>query len=99
MKILITDHAKSAMDDIVAYYSDLGYGKYGRKLRASVLRKALKLRRFPKMGAIEALLAELGLEHRYIVEGNFKIIYRIAEETIYITDIFDTRRSPEDINP
>ncbi len=51
------------------------------------------------MGAIEALLAELGLEHRYIVEGNFKIIYRIAEETIYITDIFDTRRNPEDINP
>lgn len=51
------------------------------------------------MGAIEALLAELGLEHRYIVEENFKIIYRIAEETIYITDIFNTRRSPEDINP
>lgn len=31
MKILITDHAKSAMDDIVAYYSDLGYGKYESK--------------------------------------------------------------------
>lgn len=49
-------------------------------MKASVLRKALKLRRFPKMGAIKALLAELGLEHRYIVEGISKLFTELQRK-------------------
>jgi len=31
-------------------------------------------------------LAKLQKGHRRIIEGNFKIIYRIEDEVIYITD-------------
>lgn len=99
MKVLITRHAIFAMDEVVEYYRNLGNGKYGRKIRAAVLKKALLLAKFPFMGAEELLLQELGLGHRYLVEGNYKIIYRIEDDIIYITDIFDTRRNPEDIQP
>ncbi len=53
------------------------------------------LKEFPKMGQIEENLESLGLGHRYLIEGNYKIIYRIQGKIISITDIFDTRQDPE----
>ena len=41
----------------------------------------------PLIGSLEENLAELKQEHRYIVEGNYKIIYRVIDNQIYITDI------------
>jgi len=30
--------------------------------------------------------------HRRIIEGHFKIVYKIERDIIYITDFFDTRQ-------
>ena len=35
--------------------------------------------------------------HRFIIRGNYKIIYKIQNKKIFITDIFDTRQDPESI--
>jgi toxin ParE1/3/4 len=43
---------------------------------------------------VEENLADLKQGHRYIVEGNYKIIYRLIDNEIYITDIFDCRQNP-----
>ena len=40
-------------------------------------------------------LEHLGLGHRPIIEGHFKIIYKVEGEYIYITDIFDSRQDPD----
>jgi len=34
-------------------------------------------------------------EEDIIVKGNYKIIYSVTNQYIYITDIFDTRQNPE----
>ena len=34
-------------------------------------------------------------EYRRLVVGNFKIIYRIEGEVIYVTDTFDARQDPK----
>lgn len=36
----------------------------------------------------------MGKEHRRIIEGHYKIIYRVEGQAIYITDIFDSRQDP-----
>lgn len=86
MKIIITNQAKEEMEAIVAYYRDLGYSRYGRRLRLSILKKALLLKEFPHIGQEEETLRMLGLNHRYLVDGHYKIVYRIESETIYLTD-------------
>ena len=48
----------------------------------------------PFIGQVEETLKDLGLSHRYLVEGNFKIIYRVFEKQIFITDFFDTSQDP-----
>ena len=47
------------------------------------------------MGQVEGNLVELNQKHRYIVEGNYKIIYIVIDSTIYITDVFDCRQNPD----
>jgi len=40
---------------------------------------------------------KLGEEHRYLVEGNYKIIYKRVKEGVLITDVFDARQDPRKI--
>ena len=49
----------------------------------------------PLQGQEEPLLEHLRLEHRRLVVSHYKIIYRVEEECIYITDIFDSRQDPD----
>ncbi len=51
----------------------------------------------PQKGQREEYLQHLQEDHRRIIEGHFKIIYKIVGEFIYITDFFDTRQDPEKI--
>ena len=47
---------------------------------------------------IEKSLEQLESSHRYLVENNYKIIYRKVKEGILITDVFDSRQDPVKIN-
>ncbi len=49
----------------------------------------------PRGGQYEPLLDHLGLGHRRKVSGNYKIIFRIIDDLIFVSDIFDTRQDPE----
>ena len=42
----------------------------------------------------EEYLSYLNQGHRRLIEGHFKIIYRIEGDNVYITDFFDTRQDP-----
>lgn len=95
MIILYTAWSKNQLREIYNYYKEIGTPKKGRKIRVSIHKKALQLKDFPFLGREEEMLSSLGQGHRYVVVGQYKIIYRIIEETIYITDVFDTRRNPE----
>jgi toxin ParE1/3/4 len=52
----------------------------------------------PLIGALEENLSELNQGHRYLVTGNYKIIYRVIEDDIYIIDVFDCRQNPTKMN-
>ena len=45
-------------------------------------------------GTIDEILEKLNEGHRYLVEGNYKIIYKIVYSTVFITGVFDTRQEP-----
>ena len=69
--------------------------KVAIKIRKSIFTATRQLIAQPFIGAVEENLFELKQEHRYLVEGNYKIIYRIINNDIYITDIFDCRQNPQ----
>jgi toxin ParE1/3/4 len=92
MKLVLTDPAKMRLKAIHDYYKENVSLKIADKIKSGIISKLKHIQEFPYAGQEEGYLKKMGLGHRRMVEGNYKIIYRINDETIYITDIFDSRR-------
>ena len=95
MKVVLSQESIECLTKIVSYCQRKGYGRYGRRIRARILNKIRRLKDFPNLGQVEEGLKETGLGYRYLVEGNYKIIYLIYKDHLLITDVFDTRQDPE----
>ncbi len=97
MRVSLTPHARDRLRKIYEYYKDKKIEKVGRKIRTKVLQKTMKLKEFPYMGSMEPNLVDSEFEYRYLVEGNYKVIYRVVPDLdlVIVNDIFDTRQNPD----
>jgi toxin ParE1/3/4 len=61
-----------------------------------IISKTELLEKFPQMGSIENNSLVEGMNLRYLIEGNYKILYRINPQkgTIEILSVFNTRQDP-----
>ena len=47
------------------------------------------------MGQVEELLKHRNEEVRYLVDGNYKIVYKIGGQIVLIASVFDCRQDPK----
>ena len=97
MKVFCTKFALNSLSDIYKYYQENVSLTISQNIKDSVLSSSRQLEKQFHSGQIEELLIDLDEGHRYILRGNYKIIYKIYNHKIYITDVFDTRQNPEKI--
>jgi len=64
--------------------------KYVNKL----IDRVEQLQSFPDSGSEEDLLKHLKQNSRYLVEGNYKIIYQYQDDSVIVTDVFNVKQSP-----
>lgn len=95
MNIHFTSQALLSLKEALAFISNEISLEKQIQIKNNILSATDILTKHPKIGKEEDYLEHLNLGHRRIIEGNYKIIYRIEKQTIYITDIFDTRQSPD----
>lgn len=98
MKIVWTDFAIRNLKAIFDYYSSKANKKVAHKIREQILESTKRLTDIPNSGPVEPNLLILNKGHRYLVSGNYKVIYRIVANEIVINDIFDTRQNPPKMN-
>ena len=62
-----------------------------------MLARTKQLESFPESGASQETVKSKSKEYRYLVEGNYKIIYSYQPEVqaVYVEIIFDTRYDPD----
>jgi len=94
MKVVITDFAINELKSIHAYYKRAASKTVADKLIHKILNAVQKLKLSSRIGTSEPNLQLLGLKHKFILAGNYKIIFRTEGDKIYITDFFDTRQNP-----
>lgn len=99
IKIIWTEPALEELAFIYQYLLDNTSVSVAKGMIEDILNTE-QLEFFPKSGAIEPNLKHSGKDYRYIVRGHnkYKIIYRIVNTTIYITDVFDCRKDPSSMN-
>lgn len=97
MRVIWTKYAYGSLLDIYKYYKQNVNIHVADKIRDQLLYSTKQLERYQLSGPIENNLIELNQDHRYIIRGNYKIIYKILNSNIYITDVFDTRQDPKEL--
>lgn len=98
MKIVWTEFAIRNLNDIFDYYAAHSDKKIAHKIRKQILKSAKQLIKNPSSGPVEPNLLTLNNNHRYLVSGHYKLIYRIIENEIVINDVFETRQNPSKMN-
>lgn len=96
MEIIWEDGASKQLQTIVDYYLQVAGMRVAEKMLDKIESTANRLSTFPCLGPVETALA--GLPHTYrsiVAHPHYKIIYRVAEEAVYITGIWPCRQDPQ----
>jgi len=87
-----------ALNDLETIYDFLAENSQpaAQRIVESILSRSGQLESFPESGAKETIKSN-DKEYRYLVEGNYKIIYNYQpdSQTVHIAVVFDTRYDPE----
>lgn len=99
-KIIWSDKATLAKEKVLEY----GYKEFGeysvRKLYHQITKVQDLLELFPFSGKHESLLEDFDTNYRSVVfHAHYKLVYYFDELTdeVHISDIWDTRRSPQNL--
>jgi len=95
MKLIFTEQAVESLEESLEFISTKVSSEKLLQIRDQILNSTDILLKSPKIGQPEEYLEHLNLRHRRLIEGSYKIIYRIEKQAIFITDIFDTRQNPK----
>jgi plasmid stabilization system protein ParE len=95
LRVFWTDTARFQLEDIFNYYKDKASLKVARKLVKQIIDRTIQLEKNPNSGPKEPLLSDKKFPYRYLVEGNYKIIYWKQDNYIKIATVFYCRQNPE----
>ncbi|MEI7597171.1 MAG: type II toxin-antitoxin system RelE/ParE family toxin [Bacteroidota bacterium] len=94
IKVLWTDFAIIQLEQVFDYYKYKASHKVAKTIVTKIVDRTIVLENNPMIGAKEPLLENRSKEYRYLVEGNYKIIYSFDSNLIKICAVFDCRLNP-----
>ena len=96
-RVIWSDFAVGQLEQIFQFFTEKADDHIARSIVLELLSTSEKLIEHPELGPREITVIHLGTTYRYLVQGNYKIIYSVDEQSkvIRISDVFDVRQSPE----
>jgi toxin ParE1/3/4 len=95
LSVFWTQTAEIQLAEIFQYYKDVASETIAKRIVVEIVDATIQLENFPETGQIEELLLKRKNEYRYIVQGNYKIIYWIDDRFVKIATVFDCRQNPK----
>lgn len=92
-KVLWSDNALNDLEIIFNFISEKSFAEAERIIAALIFR-GTQLEQFPESGSRQETIKSKK-DFRYLIEGNYKIVYSYSRGIIYIHTIFDCRQDPE----
>ncbi len=98
MKVIVSDRAEAKLhltaDYLLREFGRSSKNEFFNEFRLSII----YLRNNPYMWPIEPLLSNFSSTYRsFVLRRLNKVIYRIVDDYIEISDIWDCRRNPDDL--
>ena len=76
MKVIWSDFASNSLFEIYKHYKEVAGENVAQKIKFRIFNTTRQLIKHPLSGQVETTLQKLNEDHRYLIEGNYKIIYR-----------------------
>ena len=97
--VVWTEFAESKLTIVFNYYKEKASLKIATQITKEIVKASMKLEKQPFIGTLEPLLEARAKEYRYLVQGNYKIIYFVEKEKneVVIAHLFDSRQNPSKI--
>lgn len=92
--VIWSDSAIQDLRNIYDYLYFQASKRIAENISNAIVDKTILLEQTPRIGQKEELLVHLNKEIRYLIEGNYKIVYWIDENLISIATVFDCRQDP-----
>lgn len=86
-QVIWTDEALNDMETIYDFLAEKSQPT-AQRIIESILTRSKQLESFPESGAKQEIVKPAGKGHRYLVEGNYKVIYTYQTEirTVHIAN-------------
>jgi plasmid stabilization system protein ParE len=99
MKVVWTELAKLQLKEIYHYYKEVASNKVASSIKKKIFEKIAHLSKFPMLGQLENNPVVASRQYRYLVSGNYKIVYRVDKDSriVLILAVFDTRQNPDNL--
>lgn len=99
LEVVWTDFAETKLIEVFNYYKANVSLKVATQITKEIVQASLELEKQPFIGAKEPLLASRIREYRYLIRGNYKLIYFIEsnKNEVVIANLFDSRQNPQKI--
>ena len=95
VKIFWTPFALKSLDEIKVYIEkETRSSEIAARYISKLIDRIEQLQNFPDSGSEEELLKQLKQNSRYLLEGNYKIIYQFQNDKVIISDIFHVKQNP-----
>lgn len=92
--IIWSKTARQDMKAIALYYKKEISKIAAQHIIEAIQFEARRLLHMPFIGQIETSLIDEPKEYRYLISGNYKIIYHLNKDKIRINCVFDCRQDP-----
>ncbi len=94
INVVWTKPARNDLQKIYDYLSKFSLVVAERQINRIIDRIDLLEKGYTKTGQIEPLLRNRKYKYRYLVQDNYKIIYKEISNEVIINTVFDTRQNP-----
>jgi mRNA-degrading endonuclease RelE of RelBE toxin-antitoxin system len=99
VRVVFTEQSLQVLEEAIYFLEEVErIPKYKvLDIKRELINKAKSLSRHPFKGQKEVLLDHLNTDYRRIIVGNFKIIYKVDSDVVYVLDFFDVHRNPDNM--
>ncbi|MEI6049209.1 MAG: type II toxin-antitoxin system RelE/ParE family toxin, partial [Bacteroidota bacterium] len=97
VRVLWSDTSLAQLQEIFDYYNFRTSATVAGEIIKGIVKKSILIESNPLIGVKEPLLADRPFEYRFIIENNYKIIYRFNDNIARIVSVFDCRQNPQKI--
>jgi addiction module RelE/StbE family toxin len=93
-KTLTVEFTATALQDLLAIRDYIARDKpaAARRWVEAIIRRAQSLHRFPVRHEVIPEATQLGVGYRHLIQGKYRVIYRVAERKVYVIRVIHGAR-------